>query len=889
MKLSLNTIKKFIDIELPPVDELVRRINEQLGGVEEVIDVGAKYQGIVIAKVVNCVPHPDSDHMHVCEIDVGDFQLPPSVEPLPSGLVQVVCGAPNVREGIMVAWLPPGSTVPSSYDTADPFVLGARMLRGVMSNGMLASPAELAISDNHDGIQELTESDLPYSHPELDSGSPESAHAAVENPNEDKYGATLRPGMDFATIFGLDDVVIDIENKMFTHRPDCFGVLGVAREISAILGGVPANADAEAVDAARFVNPDWYWLKPTFRSAEGLELHVENATPEKVPRLMAVAMKDVRVGPSPLWLQCELIRLGGKSINNIVDLTNYIMLLTGQPTHAYDYNTLRGATLVSRLAKAGESVTLLNGKTYTLNPEDVVIADAEGVIGLAGIMGGSNSEVSADTKNIVLEVANFDMYALRRSSMRHGVFTDALTRFSKGQSPLQNDRILARLMEDMSSYAGATQASPVFDLPDRSGQLDEVSLSGELSVSAAFVNERLGLQLAAWQIGGLLRRANFASYPEEGDENTLLIGAPFWRTDIQLPEDIVEEVGRLYGFDKLPRELPNRRIIPASANPLREMKRKIGHLLSDAGANEVKTYSFIHERVLKGACQDSEQAFRLGNALSPDLQYYRVSLLPSLLAHIHPNVKAGYDEFALFEFGKAHNKQALDADSLPQEAQSLAYVYASKKPQSGAAYYRALHTLQHMLEENGITGLRLEALEGADLYHNPWLEQMVAPFDPKRSAVLRATDDSLGATKGLVWGVVGEYKASVRRAFKLPEYCAGFELDPTLFLYAAGKTYRPLSRFPHVTQDISLKVSCDTPYAAVYASADQALQSLRSDSLLLDLSPSVIYQPEDAQTKTVTLRLRAVSHARTLTDVEVARALDTVAQTTAKDCAAERV
>ena len=234
MKVSLNTIRSYVDFALPGVDELVARVNAQLGGVEEVTDLSAKYAGIVIARVVACEDHPDSDHLHVCMVDDGGVVQ--GVKRDSQGYVQVVCGAPNVREGLMVAWLPPGATVPASHGTSDPFVLSVRTIRGVESNGMLASPAELAIGDNHDGILELTPEDLP---------------PASESP--------LTPGQDFAALFGLNDTVIDIENKMFTHRPDCFGQLGVAREISAILKGVPGK-DEDTADT-RFVNPDWYWTK----------------------------------------------------------------------------------------------------------------------------------------------------------------------------------------------------------------------------------------------------------------------------------------------------------------------------------------------------------------------------------------------------------------------------------------------------------------------------------------------------------------------------------------------------------------------------------------------------------------------------------------------------
>ena len=621
MKVSLNIVRSLINFELPSVDELVLRVNQQLGGVEEVIDLGAKYSGARIVRVVECGKHPDADRLSVTKIDDGGAV--PDVPRDDNGYVQVVCGAPNVHADMWAIWLPPGSTVPASFDDAEPFVLGARPLRGVLSQGMLAAADELAIGTDHKGIIEITENDLPS-------------------------GAELQAGARFAEIFGLDDFVLDIENKMFTHRPDCFGQLGVAREIAGIF-------------RQQFTSPEWYKAQQQFSTAEGLDLMVTNGAPELVPRFMAVAIKDVEVKPSPLWLQCQLVAMGGKPINNIVDATNYIMLMTAQPTHAYDYDKLHGHQLGARLARPGEKVILLNGKEYELTADDIIIADGEGVIGLAGIMGGADTEVSDDTKNIVLECATFDMYALRKTAMRHGVFTDALARFNKGQSPLQNAAVLKQLM----SMVGGVQASEVFD--------EKLNMFwGELSVSVSqgFIQSRLGLDqkpnlLTYDEILRLLHnvemKAEESGTPVVDNSKAILklclkVTVPFWRTDIELPEDIVEEVGRLYGFDKLPRELPRRSIKPSPKNPRRELKNAVRQSLSRAGANEILTYSFVHERILKNAEQDVTQAYKLSNALSPDLQYYRLTVLPSLLDKVYTNIKSGHNEFALFEISKGHLK-----------------------------------------------------------------------------------------------------------------------------------------------------------------------------------------------------------------------------------------
>ena len=838
MKVSLNLIKQLINFELPPVDKLVARVNQQLGGVEEVIDLKAKYGGARIVRVVECTKHPDADRLSVTKID--DSGVVADVPRDENGLVQVVCGAPNVHADMWAIWLPPKSTVPASFDDDEPFVLDARPLRGVLSQGMLAAADELDIGTDHEGIIEIRERDVPA-------------------------GVELTAGASFAEMFGLDDYVLDIENKMFTHRPDCFGQLGVAREIAGIFH-------------QQFTSPDWYKSEQQFTGAEGLELTVTNDAPELVPRFMAVAIRDITVQPSPLWLQCQLVAMGGKPINNIVDATNYMMLMTAQPTHAYDYDKLRGHKLEARLARDGEKVSLLNGKEYELTTDDIVIADGEGVIGLAGIMGGAETEVSDGTKNIVLECANFDMYALRRTAMRHGIFTDALTRFNKGQSPLQNAAVLKQLM----SMVGGVQASEVFDLKQFSDELDDYFdgkyTPANIDIDSKFINERLGLDLSDDDICDLLNNVEIKSHGPEEELNYICIQSPFWRTDLELPEDIVEEIGRLYGFDKLPRQLPMRSIKPAPRNPRRQLKQAIRQSLSCAGANEVLTYSFVHERVLKNAEQDPSRAYRLSNALSPDLQYYRTSVLPSLLDKVHANIKAGHDEFMLFEIGKIHDKQLPYSDeNLPSEQTFIDGVYASKKPRAGAPFYKARKLVDRLLADINVEADFVKIAESdADI---------PAPFDGQRSAwIVAKNGDKLG--------IVGELSQAVRRNFKLPDYTAAFSLDVEKLQACLASSreynYRPLSRFPSISQDISLR-------SRVEISHDELLRAVRQcldgpENLHCQIQTLGIYQPkDDATIKTTTFRLTFTSYQQTLTDAEVKPIMDNIATAALTKFDAERV
>lgn len=848
MRVALSLTKYYSNLNLSdkPIDELVDRIGSQIGAVEEVISLKEQYAGVLIARVVSCVDHPDSDHLHLCKIDDGGKAQ--GVERDENGHVQVVCGAPNVREGLLVAWLPPGSTVPSTY-AKDPFVLEARKLRGTMSNGMLASSKELGISDDHEGILEVDED--------------------------------VMPGAEFAEVYHLNDHIIDIENKMFTHRPDCFGVLGVYREIAGIYH-------------QQFESPDWYSGDKYSLNSEStaLPLTVINELPELVSRFVMIPMRDVEVKPSPIWLQTYLMRAGIRPINNVVDITNYLMYLTGQPLHAYDYDKVaaltggEGAEVTVRMPREGEKVKLLNCKEIEPRSEAIMITSGDHLIGVGGIMGGSETEVDETTKNIILECATFDMYSVRRTSMAHGLFTDAVTRFNKGQSPLQNVHVIAKAVHEVRSLAsGLVAGELVDDCHVDADALERNSLFAPVIVTTEFVNVRLGLHLTADDMATLLRNVEFRV---DVDGEQLIVSAPFWRTDIEIPEDIVEEVGRLYGYDHLPLELPRRSLSPAVKNESLELKRRARQALARAGANEVLTYTFVHGNLIDRAGQDRDLAFQISNALSPDLQYYRLSLTPSLLDLVHANVKAGYGEFALFEQNVVYGKSELEEDGLPKEFGRLALVCAAEpkiaaEAYGGAAYYQARYYLESVLDEFALTGdLHYKPLTDVDFSDHKLFTQLLATFEPKRSAVVFNGE--------MIVGVVGEYKASVASALKLPTFTAGFEIFASSLARGGAKPYVQLPRFPGLQQDISLKVKNDLPYAELYDFVRDELGGILPEQTRSTITPLDIYQREDdAGHKQITLRLSIASYERSFKADEVNGFLDAVAAKASERFGAERV
>ena len=836
MKISLNAVSKlgYPKAVAAPVDDLVKIIGAQLGEVEEVTQTGPKYDKALVVHVVSCVKHPNADKLQVCKIDDG--KVAKGVKRDSEGLVQVVCGAPNCRQGINVAWLPPGSVVPSTYDK-EQFTLEARELRGKTSNGMLASASELAISDNHDGILEIKAEDVGI--------------------------ANVKPGTPFKQLWALDDTIIDIENKMFTHRPDCFGLLGVARE----LAGVQDQA---------FVSPDWYLKPATIKPGNELKLTVENEIPKLVPRYQAVAMSGITVGPSPMWLQAFLSRMGAKSINNIVDMTNFIMLVTGQPLHAFDYDKISDGKIVVRNPKKGEKLSLLDGKTITPRAEAILICDQDKPIALGGVMGGNNSEIDSSTTRIIIESANFDMYNIRKTSMEHGLFTDAVTRFNKGQSPWQTEAVLAKAAEMVQQLVPAAQVAskPV----DNHKVLPK---NATVKVGAVFINDRLGLKLKPLEIKKRLENVEF-QVEKHGDQ--LHVTAPFWRTDIAIPEDIVEEVGRLIGYDHLPVDLPRRDLTPAKPDPKLSFKKQLRDILAKAGANELLTYSFVHGNLFQKTGQDAKLAFELSNALSPDLQYYRMSLMPSLLDKVHANIKAGHDQFALFEINPAHNKLHKDDDhGLPAEYSMLALVFAANdkaaKAYAGAPFYQARVYLDYLAAQLGLVFTYVPVGQMPDV-------PVMKPYDPARTALVGV------AGTDIVLGAVGEFRAEVRQALKLPTFTAGFEIGPAQLMDAlkvASAAYQPLAKYPRTSQDISFKVPGSLDYAAVSGLASKVLAASATEhGYEWTVEPLDIYE-SDSGAKHVALRVVLWHAERTLTSKEVGAVLDELAGEAKAKLKAERL
>lgn len=817
MIISVNWLKKYTDIDVS-IDELTALIGSRLVEIENVVDLGKKYEDVVIAKVVECAPLEGSDHLNVTKINDGG--VVPDIERDENGLVQVVCGAPNVRAGLTVVWLPPNTVVPETFGDDEPFVLGSRKLRGAMSNGMLASAKELDLWEDHTGIIEL----------------------------EDERNA----GESFAKAYELDDYLLDIENKSLTHRPDTFGIIGFAREVAGIMG-------------KQFTTPERMTLGGVTWPEKVGNLPVPKVTidnPELSSRYQAVVLTNVgsKIPLSPLETQTYLARVGVRPHSAVVDVTNYMMMISGQPLHAFDYDKLKAINngeidIHVRAGREGEKLVLLDGREIELSENDIVIANGKTAVALAGAMGGRDTEIDENTTTVLLESASFNLYNLRNTQMRHGIFSEAITRFTKGQPAELTTPVLAGAVDLLRLAAGAEVASDVADAHPIKQEFPKVYAMAE------HMNAALGTKFTTDDIVRTLQHVEF-DVTVDG-KGVIAATAPYWRTDIHISEDLDEEVGRLNGFDNIAPTLPHRDFTAVSPDHFDQTRAKIRQTLARAGANEVLTYTFVHGDLLQKAGQDLENSYRIVNSISPDLQYYRQSILPSLLGLVHPNMKAGYDEFALFELNKAHVKSdGLDDAGLPIERDFLAFVVARKKPQVGAAFYEAKRHLEFLAEKLGIHMTFEPAFE------NPQSAN-ARPFEIRRSAAVKAGD--------VVLGIVGEFKSSVIRSFKLPEHTAGFVVSSTEIARLSAKaesSYVPLSRYPSTERDVCYQVQSDVRYSDIYdaATADT------NDDVRITVSPLDIYQADGADRKNITLRYVLTPLDRTLSSDEANAIVDAISQ-----------
>lgn len=776
MKISLNWLKKYVNIPVSD-EELIRLIGARLVEVEGVIDETRKYDNIFVVRVEKAEKIPDT-HLTLCQINNGGTEL-----------IQVVCGAPNVREGMLAVWIAPGATVPASVHEDAPFVIGKRRMQGYESNGMLAGADELDFDDKHEKIVEI---------------DPEMA----------------KPGDLLADVFELKDLILEIENKSLTHRPDCFGIIGFAREVAGILG--------QKFEESKFLLEETYLPEGFLVNSEsGVEskenrIEVEIADANICPRYTVASVKVLEPTAEEKYLsmtQIVLAKSGMMTKSKIVDVTNYLMLLTGQPLHAFDGDKflMMGKTelpkIKVRLARAGEKIVLLDDTEVELDETDIVICSADTPVALAGAMGGKSTMIDENTRNVIIESATFSLYNLRKTQMSHGIFSEAITRFTKGVPAGGTFSVLVEAIKEINAkpvalkdcYPGFSGINVVKITTDEINGLLGTDYNGDLIVKTL---ENVGFEI-------------------EKNENELKVTAPIWRTDIHIKEDIIEEIGRLLGYDNIEPTLALH--ATADKNAMWELKKQIRGLMSKYGANEVLTYSFVSESLLKKANLDVNNSYKIVNSISPDLQYVRQSIVPSLLEKAYKNEKLPVEKFAIFEMNKVYQKKewGLDDENVPVEKMRIGLVVAERKG-TGTAYYQAKKYVAKLLDEFNIEAkyLPLKA-KGAP----------ALPFEPKRAAEIWVGEKCIG--------VVGEFKNSVRSAFKLASYLAGFEVDLDSILELASR--KSGIRFGDVKVE-DLTVTTEKSY-------DETLAEVQAQYPGAEITPGAIYQAEGQTSRNITFRI----------------------------------
>ena len=799
MLVSLNEIKKLVEIPAEvSTEELVKLIGARLVEVEGAIDLAKKYKGIKIVKVVTCEDIPET-HLHLCMIDAGAGEL-----------VQVVCGAPNVYAGMLAVWFAPGCIVPQTYG-AENFELSVRKLRGYESNGMLAGLDEIDLGDDHSGIVEIDP-------------------------------AFAKAGDDFAEKFGLNDVILDIENKSLTHRPDTFGLIGFAREVAGILG-------------VRFKEPE---NKTTVELAElntkeRIEVLVEDK--KLCPRYSAAIFETNKTNlnsatETEKYLTLDdafLAKAGMKKISKIVDATNITMLLTGQPLHAFDYDKfvkvggVETCKIGVRAAKLGEKLELIGGKEIDLIESDIVICSNGVPVALAGAMGGAATEIDANTTKIILESATFSLYNERKMQMAHGIFSEAITRFTKGQPAAGTVPALIKCMEKLS-----VEAKEVSGFADEYEGAESI----EIELESSDVNNLLGTKYTPEEMATTLRNVGFLV--EVVDEQ-LRVTVPEWRTDVKIKEDVIEEVGRLKGYDNIPKSLPLRPFVGVKKNPMFELKRELRAILSDnLSCNEVLTYSFVSKDLQEKVGENYDDSYEIVNSISPELQCFRQSITPSLMDKMYENIRAGHKEFTLYEFNQVTRKSlGLTDERVPEMQNHLAVL-------STEDFYFA----KMMLMELG-RKLKIDfRLEENTLEELPYFEKV-------RSAKVTLAGETVG--------VVGEIKARVLKKFKIKK-AAGLELnlDKIVKMKRAVALKLKISKFPYVERDLTVKVKDEFKYGLLEAKITKVFEMM--DKIIFEVVPVSIYQGEDKTSKNVSFHLSFANTEKTLEAEEISAIMNRIEQ-----------
>ena len=768
MKLSRKWLGEFVTVDASDKD-FAEAMTLSGSKVETTEDLGAEIQNVVVGKVLSMERHPNSDHMWICQIDVGKD------EP-----VQIVTGAQNVKVGDLVPAALHKSLLPGGKK------IEKGKLRGEASNGMLCSYLELGLDQRdfpgayEDGIWILSDD------PEL-------------------TGLTV--GEDIRTAVGLDDHVVEFE--ITPNRPDCLSVIGLAREAS-------ATFDAPL----RLHTPE---VKGGGDGCLVELLDVETPDPELCPRYTARMVRNVKIAPSPKWMRERLREMGVRPINNIVDITNYVMLEYGQPMHAFDYRYVKGGKIIVRRAQEGEELTTLDGNVRKLTPNMLVIADETRAVGLAGIMGGENSEIVDDTVDVVFESANFDGTCIRKTALALGMRTEASAKFEKGLDPLNTLPAVNRACELVELLGAGEVLDGVIDI------LNHVPQPTVLKLEPDKINALLGTGVPEEEMRRILKKLDFGV---DGEHVTV----PSWRGDVQRMADLAEEVARFYGYNNIPCTLQRGETTQGGYSPVQMAERRLGALCRACGYSEIITYSFIspacYDKIGWAEDEPLRNSLKILNPLGEDTSIMRTTTLPSMLDILAKNYSYRNKNARFYEIGRIYLPGG--PDGLANEPQMLTLGAYGE----GYGFFTMKGAVEALLRELRIEDVSFLACQDDPSYH------------PGRCAGVYAGEKLLG--------VMGQVHPTVAANYGVDceLYCAELSFDALLDAQGPGAEYHPLPRFPAVNRDIAVVCKDEVTVGALEGCIRKAGGRLLREIALFD-----IYKgkgiPEDSKSVAFSLTLRA--------------------------------
>lgn len=790
MFVSYKWLQEYVDLTGVSAEELAEMITRSGIEVEGVDHLGEGISGIVVGHVLECEQHPNADKLNKCLVDIGEG------EP-----VQIICGAPNVAKGQKVVVAKVGAVLPGN------FKIKKAKLRGEESNGMICSLQELGI-----------ESKLV---------SKEYAEGIFVFPHD------VEPGTDALAQLNLDDRVLEL--GLTPNRADCLSMLGVAYEVAAILG-----KDVKL--------PEPKVTTSTEKAEDYISISVE--ANEDNPLYVARVVKDVKIGPSPLWLQTRLMAEGIRPHNNVVDITNYILLEYGQPLHAFDYDRLGSKEILVRRAKDGEKITTLDDAERTLTTDHLVITNGTVPVALAGVMGGANSEVKNDTTTVLIESAYFAGSTIRKSSKDHGLRSEASARFEKGIDPNRTREAADRAAELMVELAGGVVLDGVVAVDTL--ELQPVTVS----VSLERINKVLGTEITIDKVEEIFTNLKF-SYTVDND--LFHVTAPTRRPDITIEEDLIEEVARLYGYDELPTTLPVGESNPGRLTDYQAKRRLVRRYLEGVGLYQSITYSLTSaEKVSKYALETS-QPIRLAMPMSEERSLLRLSLLPHLLEVVSHNLARQIDSVATYETSSVFITKP--NQDLPEEKEHLAIAITGswlsptwQGEKKAVDFYVVKGILEGLFEKLGLES-RIS-----------FLQARVEGMHPGRTATVVLDNKEIG--------FVGQIHPNVQKDLDLsPTFVVELSLKDVLEADVDEILYQPIPRFPSMTRDIALVVDSNVAAGDMKQVIIEAGGKLLRDVTIFDLYEGERMEPGK---KSVAYSIKYFDPERTLTEEEVTKAHEKV-------------